>query len=64
MISLQVESYCDNCDGFEPVVIHTKSFSFVDNSEESNTIVKCDNARKCAAIYRHIQKEVGNKDAK
>lgn len=50
MIKLSVEEYCWNCDGFEPVTDKYKSLS-----DSTMIFIKCENERRCRAIYRHIK---------
>lgn len=57
MINLDVADYCHNCDGFDPVAYKT-DISTPNNPNTVMTVVRCDNNRKCLAMYRHIQKEV------
>lgn len=56
MITLDVKPYCHNCDGFSPVA---NSFKTCDISEGilKTTLVQCEHARKCEAMYKHILKE-------
>lgn len=53
MITLDVAAYCHNCDGFEPVKITLGNMN-----GDQTTVVRCENNRKCFAMYRHIEKTV------
>lgn len=53
MIKLNVEEYCHECEGFEPERVDTGyylSFNEIIN-------VECRYKRRCAAMYRHLEKK-------
>lgn len=56
MINLDIESYCNNCDGFEAKTIKMETFH--ENGYFSDTTIQCENKRKCARMYEHIKREV------
>ena len=65
MIKLDVCGYCQNCTEFEPCVTARPALIYVDNEPHSfigDTIVKCKNCYKCAALYRYLERSEENKD--
>lgn len=58
MITLDVEKYCQDCDGFEPKVRRTEMQDFDMCVTHSETYVSCEHSRKCARMYEHIKREV------
>ena len=52
MISLNVESYCDECAEFEPVC--QKLFA---DLESTATKVECEHRSLCAKLKKHIEQE-------
>jgi len=52
MISLNVESYCDECAEFEPVC--QKLFA---DLKTIATIVECEHRSLCANLKKHIEQE-------
>ena len=66
MIKLDVCEYCQNCTEFEPCVTARPDLIYVDNEPHGfigDTIVKCENCYKCAALYRYLERSEENKDA-
>ena len=61
MITLDVKPYCHNCDEFYPVSETSKAYS-INGDVFRSTVVRCENARKCEAIYKHILKENSKND--
>lgn len=63
MIELKVEEYCQECKAFSPVsetIEYGDRYNFNTATLESGyvrTIVKCENAKRCAGIARHIRSE-------
>lgn len=54
MIDIKVEDYCQECDGFDPVV-DTRLQNIM--GEAKVTLVICSNRRRCNAMYNHILRE-------
>lgn len=56
MITLDVESYCNNCPGFEADVditcLHDEQMY-----KMYNTFIRCRNRNKCKTIYDHLKEE-------
>ena len=66
MIKLDVCEYCQNCMEFEPCVTARPNLFYVDNEPHGfigDTIVKCENRYKCAALYRYLERSEENEDA-
>lgn len=60
-ILLKIESYCDNCDLFEPKTEKTALYSTVDcEVEVCNTIVTCTSRTRCKELYKRIKAEGGS----
>lgn len=66
MIKLDVCKYCDRCPHFEPEVVMRprtqilSAFNPIDFEKEivtttGDTIVKCCNRNRCAAIYEYME---------
>ena len=63
MIELKVEDYCQNCKAFSP---STETMEYRDRVNfdgtidlaHVRTIVRCENAKRCAGIARHIRNEL------
>lgn len=55
MISLNVESYCDECAEFEPVC--QKLFADLENTA---TIVECEHRSLCAKLEKHIKQKTSD----
>lgn len=54
MIELQVEDYCHDCDGFDPVV-ENRFYEFSDNIK-AQTVV-CSNKRRCFQLMRYLERQ-------
>lgn len=54
MIELQVEDYCHDCDGFNPVV-DKRFYEFLD-CIESQAVV-CSSKRHCAQLMRYLERQ-------
>lgn len=52
MIELKVEAYCQNCPDFYPETF------MMDSLTGSATIVKCEQANRCAGLVRYLKKEL------
>lgn len=52
MIELKVEEYCQNCPDFYPETF------MLDSLRGGVTIVKCEQANRCAALVRYLKKEI------
>lgn len=63
MIKLEVESYCNNCDEFEPVSDKVRLYSDT-GTVESYTSVKCEKRMICRAIASHIYREMKKEEDK
>ena len=59
MISLNVESYCDECAEFEPVC--QKLFA---DLKCTATIVECEHRSLCAKLKKHIEQKSLDDDLK
>ena len=48
------EEYCKNCPEIEPVAV--KSMMWANNEPYmTNIVVKCEHAKRCKAIYKHLK---------
>ena len=58
MIKLLVEEYCHECPEFYPEKVGGEAF-YGDNEliYMSDTIVRCDNYKKCGIIKKHQEKQ-------
>ena len=58
MIKIWVEDYCHSCDSFEPDVV--RQHMYFDNNfiTETNTTIRCKNAKRCAALKRYLEKQL------
>lgn len=54
MISLAIETYCNDCDGFEPKTVR------IECDNNTDIIVRCESARRCMRMYEHLKREVKN----
>ena len=59
-ILLKVESYCDNCDLFEPRTEKMAITTITDEVKVCNTVVTCINKTRCENIYKRIKAEGGS----
>lgn len=68
MIELKVEDYCQECKAFSPVA---ETIEYGDRLNYNtgkidpghiHTVVKCEYAKRCAGIARHICKELSKKN--
>lgn len=57
MITLDVESYCNNCPGFEADVYITCLHSPYNDEQMYNTFIRCGNRNKCKTIYDYLKEE-------
>ena len=70
MIELKVEEYCQECKAFSPVadinmLMNSPKFEECTDEDEPafmRTIVRCENARRCAGIARHIRRELNMRE--
>ena len=68
MIELKVEDYCQECKAFSPVSETIECGARHNYDTELTepayvrTIVKCENARRCAGIARHIRNELNKEN--
>ncbi len=66
MIELKVEDYCQECKAFSPVadinmLMNSPKFEECNNEVEPvfmRTTVRCEYAKRCAGIARHIRSEL------
>lgn len=58
MITLDVESYCHDCDAFEPKTRTIEMQNFDMCESHTDTIISCKDSRKCARMYEHAKREV------
>lgn len=61
MIRLEVEEYCENCLDFLPDVKKPgrgEDF-FGEDTVLGDTLVRCSNRKRCEAIKRYLEKQVG-----
>ena len=61
MIKLCVEEYCHECPDFTPVV-ETHELEMFDATIEVATNVLCKFKKRCAAVERHLRKELSKGD--
>lgn len=59
-ILLKVESYCENCDLFEPKTEKATLYSMAGELEVCNTIVTCASRTRCKEFYERIKAEGGS----
>lgn len=60
MIKLDACEYCQECLEFEPYVAERPGLLQALNGEHcvcGDTIVKCENHRKCEVLYNHLKNE-------
>lgn len=60
MIELDVKEYCQDCDGFEPVVSDNDIHSG-DSVFKSLKVVSCRYQKRCSAMYNHLVRVFNNK---
>lgn len=64
MIKLDVEGYCQDCLDFDPAVVKATRIQCHNGEfEYSDTLIQCENRRRCAAIARHISQQKAKEDA-
>lgn len=62
MICLEVEPYCDDCQGFDADVIRPER-TYADNEVVmSNTIVRCKYRNRCRAIKKYLERQAKSKE--
>lgn len=57
MIWLEVEDYCQDCDGFEPVLLNDSNLYAGDTLYKTVKAVSCKYQRRCAAMYKHLERQ-------
>lgn len=63
MIRLDIQGYCDACCDFRPDVVDSYNFVGPDGSVvRSDTVVRCEYARRCEAIKRYLLRRIDEKD--
>lgn len=63
MICLEVQPYCSECCDFKPDVVSPIKIYAGDNDVmQSDTVVRCEYARRCEAIKRYLLRRIGEKD--
>lgn len=63
MIRLEVQPYCSECCDFKPDVVDSFNFVGLDGSVvRSDTVVRCEYARRCEAIKRYLLKLIDEKE--
>ena len=58
MIELKVEDYCHGCPELVPDVDILQAEDFYANEQVYSTRITCKHNRRCAAIARHIRKQI------
>lgn len=57
MIKLEIEEYCDGCDGFVPVAYRNPlKPQLVYGPLPVEIVVRCETSRKCKRMYEHIKR--------
>ena len=59
MIKLDVQPYCDVCPDFTPDVDSPVRYYSDHEIRSSDTIVRCKYRRRCEAMVRYLQKQMG-----
>lgn len=64
MIRLDIQGYCDACCDFKPevAIIPTRICGKDGTVEQTDTVVRCSNAKRCEAIKRYLLKRIDEKD--
>lgn len=58
MIRIDVEEYCHECRDFRAdVTIMTRN---AERNEWSDTIIQCENKKKCAGLVRYLEHRIRN----
>lgn len=58
MIKLEVQPYCSDCRDFEADVVKPERvITACGDFVQGSTIVRCENARRCEAIKRYLEKQ-------
>ena len=61
MIRIEVEDYCHSCRDFSPdVTAATRNYA-VDDISWTDTVVRCEHAKKCAGLVRYLENQIKNK---
>lgn len=56
MVRLDIQEYCHECMDFQPDVERPVKMHNGDEVIQSDTIVRCENRGRCAAIKRYLEK--------
>lgn len=58
MIRVEVQPYCDACCDFDPDVKKPEKMFFNNGAScQSDTIIRCKNAKRCEAIKRYLESQ-------
>ena len=61
MIRLEVQPYCQDCLNFEPSVTRPMRIPGVDDPAAlTDTIVRCEWAKRCANIQKYLESKMKN----
>ena len=61
MIKLEVEDYCQECQGFEPDVDASDFYNPLNQNENiRDTIVRCRYRKRCANMVRYLERKLKN----
>lgn len=59
MITLDVKEYCQDCRAFNPVAVKANMIA-ENGTTEIETIVRCENAKKCAVLVKYLTHQIQN----
>ena len=65
MIVLNVEDYCHSCLDFSPDILPpTRLYTNTDTNacEYTNTVIRCEHRKRCAAIKRYLEQQTKTKE--
>lgn len=59
MITLDVKEYCQECRAFSPVAVKANMIA-ENGTTEIETVVRCENAKKCAVLVKYLTHQIQN----
>ena len=58
MIRVEVEDYCSECLDFQPDVEKPqKIYAYMDEITVTDTIIRCENRKRCEHIRRYLERK-------
>ena len=64
MIRIEVQPYCDACCDFDPDVKKPEKMFYNDGAFfQSDTIIRCKNAKRCESIKRYLDSQTKKEDS-